>query len=133
MVGYLIGSDLGLVDLQLGPDDEDNDKNLYNPFFYLLGVRNRLSLLLKLIIDRLSLIDVMDVLSWIAHELLLRLGIGGWHRLRLAVAGVSGVGSIEHTLNGALAHIGILECHILSFRISPGSRPISPGTEAGNR
>ena len=92
-----------------------------------------MSLLLKLVIDRLSLIDVMDVLSWISHELLLRLGIGGWRGLRLAVARVSRVGSIEHTLNGALAHIGSLECHILCFRISPRSRPISPGTEAGNR
>jgi len=78
----------------------------------LLGVRNRLSLLLKLVIDRLSLIDVMDVLSWIAHELLLRLGIGGWRGLRLAVARVSRVGSIEHTLNGALAHIGSLELRL---------------------
>ena len=94
-------------------------------------MRNRLSLLLKLIIDRLSLIDVMDVLSWIAHELLLRLGIGGWHGLGLAVAGVSGVGSIEHTLNGPRSHIGILKC--LCFAISYGTHRISPGTEPGNR
>ena len=92
-----------------------------------------MSLLLKLVVDRLSLIDVMDVLSWIAHELLLRLGIGGCHGLGLAVARVSGVGSIEHTLNGPRSHIGILKRYILCFTISHGTHPISPGTEAGNR
>lgn len=73
-------------------------------------------MLLELVIDRLRLID----LSWISHELLLRLGIGGWHRLRLSVAWVSRVGSIEHTLNRPRSHIRILKCHNLCVTISNG-------------
>ena len=74
-------------------------------------------MLLELVIDRLRLID----LSWISHELLLRLGIGGWHRLRLSVAWVSRVGSIEHTLNWPCSHIRILKCHNLCVKISNGT------------
>ena len=53
------------------PELDNNEVILCICTMYLLDLRHRWSLLLELVIDRLRLID----LSWISHELLLRLGI----------------------------------------------------------